>query len=101
MKDAHHVSFRPTFHWTDQKVRVHALYCVLALLLCSLLRRELARKGIILSIDRMFDTLMSIREIHVLISSGRGRPRTKRLRSKIDPTAERVFDALDLGPRLA
>ena len=33
------------FHWTDSKIQVHAFYCVLALLLTSLLQRELAHKG--------------------------------------------------------
>jgi hypothetical protein len=32
--------------WTDQKLRVHAFYCVLALTILSLLRRKLAQKGI-------------------------------------------------------
>lgn len=101
MNDAHHVTFRPTFHWTDQKLRVHAFYCVLALLLCCLLRRELSRKGFDLSVNRMLDTLATIREIHVLISSRRGRPRTKRVRSKLDTLGEQLFDALELGSRFA
>ena len=45
MKDVHYVSFRPAHHWTDQKQLVHAFTCVLALLLGSLLRCKLARKG--------------------------------------------------------
>ena len=36
MKNPHWVSFSPAFHWTDQKLRVHVFYCVLALLLSSL-----------------------------------------------------------------
>ncbi len=42
-KDPHFVSWRPLFHWTDQKVRVHAAYCVFALLLSALLYREVRR----------------------------------------------------------
>jgi transposase len=34
LKDPHYLTFRPTFHWTDQKLRVHAFYCVLALSTC-------------------------------------------------------------------
>ena len=30
LKDPKVVSFSPMFHWTDQKVRVHVFYCVLA-----------------------------------------------------------------------
>jgi len=97
MKDPHHVAFRPAFHWTDQKLRVHAFCCVLALLLCSLLRRELSKKGHELSVNRMLATLSTIREVHVLLSSGRGRPRTKRIHSKLDSAAEELFTALDLA----
>ena len=63
MKDVHYVRFRPAHHWTDQKLRVHAFTSVLALLLCSLLRRELSRKGIEVSLDRMLATLDTIREV--------------------------------------
>jgi transposase len=96
MKDVHYVSFRPAHHWTDQKLRVHAFTCVLALLLCSLLRRELAGRGIDLSMDRMLETLATIREVQVLLSSGRGRPRLQRTHSKIEPLAARLFETLDL-----
>ena len=45
MKSPHFVSWRPLHHWTDQKIRVHAFYCVLALPLSSLLRRTLRRRA--------------------------------------------------------
>jgi transposase len=100
MKDAHHVSFRPSFHWTDQKLKVHALYCVMSLLLCSLLRKELHDKGIALSVNRILDKLGSIREVQVLLSTGRGRPRTQRSHSATDPLAIKMMDALDLSRHL-
>ena len=31
MKDPHVVSFSPMHHWTEQKIKVHSFYCVLAL----------------------------------------------------------------------
>src|SRR2546429_5592124 len=40
MKDPHFVGWEPLYHWTDQKIRVHAFYCVLALTLAGLLHRE-------------------------------------------------------------
>ena len=46
LKHVKHLSLRPQRHWTDQKIRVHVFYCVLALMLCGLLRRELDRRGI-------------------------------------------------------
>ena len=45
MKNPHFLGWSPMFHWTDSKIRVHAFYCVLALLLTSLLQRELAQGG--------------------------------------------------------
>jgi len=100
MKNPHHVSFRPSFHWTDQKLKVHALSCVISLLLCSLLRMHLHGKGICLSVDRILDKLGTIREVHVLLSSGRGRPRTQRSHSATDPLAVKLMDALELGQHL-
>jgi len=66
LKDPHYLTFRPTFHWTDQKLRVHAFYCVLALLLLNLLRRKLAKAGIPLSVVEMMDTLTDIYEVTLL-----------------------------------
>jgi transposase len=100
MKDIHYVSFRPTHHWTDQKIIVHAFTCVLALLLTSLLRCKLARSGINISTDRMLETLGTIREVQVLLSSGRGRPRVRPTHSKLEPLAEQMFKTLDLGRHL-
>ena len=40
LKDPHVVSFSPMHHWTEQKIRVHAFYCVLALQIAHLMRRE-------------------------------------------------------------
>ena len=97
MKDVHYVSFRPAHHWTDQKLQVHAFTCVLALMLCSLLRCELARKGVRLSIDRILETLETVREVQVLLSSGRGRPRLRRTHSKLAPLAKELFTVLNLG----
>jgi transposase len=44
MKNSRFPGWSPMFHWTDSKIQVHAFYCVLALLLTSLLQGELARK---------------------------------------------------------
>jgi transposase len=101
MKDTHHVSFRPAYHWTDGKLRVHALTCVLALLLTSLLRKELADLGVRLSADAMLESLAGIREVHLLLSAGRGRPRTQRTHSQLDPLAQQLFDELGLKRMLA
>lgn len=62
MKDTTFLEVRPIYHWTDQKMKVHAFYCVLALQLCSLLNRILHKQGICLSIDRMLSSLVNIKQ---------------------------------------
>lgn len=83
MKDPHFVSFSPCFHWTDQKLRVHAFYCVLALLVVSLLQRELHQQGIDLSIAEALESLAGIKEVALFHNRSQtaGRdPRTDRTR---------------------
>ena len=37
LKNPDHLALRPQFHWTDQKLRVHALLCIIAYLLTMVL----------------------------------------------------------------
>ena len=63
MKDHHFIGWSPMYHWTDQKIRVHAFYCVLALTLTSLLRRRLALAGLDMSIAAILEQLGGIYEV--------------------------------------
>ena len=45
LKDVDHLTVRPQYHWTDQKVRVHTFVCLLAFLLCRLIERESRAAG--------------------------------------------------------
>jgi transposase len=66
LKNPQYLSFQPTFHWTDQKLRVHAFHCVLALMILNLLRRQLAQAGMLLSIVEMMNQLTNIQEVALL-----------------------------------
>jgi transposase len=99
LKSPHHVSLRPQHHWTDQKIRVHVFYCVLALLLCSLLRRQLHRHGIDRSIPALLEDLGRIREVGILTpgqSEGEP-PQLETTLSRLTKEQRRLYDALDLG----
>src|SRR4030042_968191 len=97
MKDPHVLTFRPTHHWTDQKLRVHAFYCVLALMILSLLRRQLDKAGIHLSITQMIQRLADIREIVTLYATPQGEPpRTQTILSKRDAEQTAILEALGL-----
>jgi transposase len=65
-KDSEHLSFQPHYHWTDQKLHVHAFYCNLDLLLTGLLRRRLALTGLLLSPDVLLEKLNNLQEATLL-----------------------------------
>lgn len=98
MKNPRFLSFRPTCHWTDQKLRVHAFYCVLALMILSLLRRQLAQGGLPISLYEMMKKLSEIQEVTVLYSTlpGTKTPFARTLLSETDDIQRRMIDLLDL-----
>jgi transposase len=98
MKDCHHIALRPQYHWTDQKVEVHVFCCVLALMLCSLLRRELHRKGIDRSIPDMLDELAKIREVGIVYppQGKQQMPGIQMTLSQMSDEQRSLYDALDL-----
>lgn len=98
MKDPHHIALRPQFHWTDQKIRVHVFICVLALLLASLLRRELHAKGIDLSLRRMLDLLDGIREMVMFFPPEEkgGEPILRTTLTAMSAEQRQIYEALRL-----
>ena len=107
MKNPHFISLRPMHHWTDPMIRVHAFYCVLALMIGSLLGRRLHQKGIDISIPRLFEVLNGIDEVALIWPRPPGRPRGKRGRkpsrprdtltlAEMTPEQKDIFEALNL-----
>ena len=95
MKDPKVVSFSPMFHWTDQKIRVHVFYCVLALMVARLMAREAERgRGCTMSVRELLDTLAGIQETVLLYQGERGRPRARRMITEMDATQRRLYDAV-------
>jgi transposase len=97
LKDPKVVSFSPMFHWTDQKIRVHVFYCVLALAVAHLLRRQAAQAGITLSVRELLGTLAGIQETVLLYQGERGRPRARHVLTEMDPVQQRLSDLFGLG----
>ena len=97
LKDPHVVSFSPKHHWTDQKIRVHVFYCVLALAVAHLMRRQAAQAGLALSVREMLDHLEGIGETLLLHhDGGKGRPRAQRILTDMSDTQRRLFDLFGL-----
>jgi len=97
LKDPHVVGFSPMFHWTEAKIRVHVFYCVLALAVAHLMRREADHAGIDLSVRELLATLGGIEETVLLYPTGnKGRPRAQRILTDMSPTQKQLFDVFNL-----
>jgi len=66
MKNVDFLRWQPAYHWTDQKLRVHGFYCVLALLLCSLAHKVVLENGVKITIPAFLKDLTAIREVALL-----------------------------------
>jgi transposase len=97
LKDPHVVSFSPMHHWTDSKIRVHVFYCVLALAVAHLMRRQTNRAGLHLSVRELLDHLAGIEETVLLYHDGaKGRPRAQRLLTDMTPTQQKLADLFNI-----
>jgi len=100
MKNTDHLGMRPLHHWTDQKIKVHAFYCVLALRLCGLLQKELHQQGIELSVNRMLDLLSDIKQV-ITVYPKEGESKKDRQvfsLSKPAPEVKKIMEALNIAP---
>ena len=100
MKNPHFVGWEPMYHWTDQKIRVHALYCVMALTLAGLLQREAHRAGLELSLEALGRELSSICEVinlYAPISGKAGRFRAATTYTEPTPTSSRLAEIFRLN----
>ena len=97
MKNPHFLGWNPRCHWTDQKIRVHAFYCVLALTLVSLIRRDLAAKGLSLSMPALMKHLTGIRETISVYPQGANKsPKLSYSLSHLSKTQKTLFQLLHL-----
>lgn len=55
------VKMDPAFHWTDSKIRVHALTCMIALLLVRVAHKRARQNGFQPGAERMLELLAGIR----------------------------------------
>ena len=65
-KSDHWVKWDPAFHWTDSKIRVHALTCVIALLLVRIAHKRAKAGGFEAGADRMMELLTGIQSAVLL-----------------------------------
>jgi transposase len=102
LKDPRMLSTRPQFHWTDQKLHVHAFMCVTAYLLVTLLHRRAAQKAAFEgSSRRLLEELAGVRCCRLIEMTGRkGRPRVRLQIEEMDPAQRKLAEALGAMPAL-
>ena len=100
MKNPYLVGWQPLYHWTDQKIRVHAPYCVMALTLAGLLHREARRAGLQLSLEALCRELSSICEVinlYAPIAGKAGRLRAASTYTEPTPISSRLAEIFRLN----
>jgi len=96
LKDPKVVSFSPMWHWTDSKIRVHVSYCVTALAVAHLMRRQARQAGLDMSVRELLGELAGIQETVLLYPSGRGRPRARRMLTDMSLTQQHLYELFGL-----
>ena len=87
------------FHWTDQKIRVHAFCCVLALTFYSLLYREANQSGLDISLEKMMSELSKIFEVAIIYPApkkGKAAPKPTITISSMNKTQKKLFETFNL-----
>lgn len=99
MKDRKLGEWWPMFHWTDQKIHVHALYCTIAVLLRALIMKRIHSAGHSWSLKKVFEALGKIREVvHVQKLAGRGRKnRVHKLLTRAPEIHDELMAALNIS----
>jgi transposase len=99
LKDPWVGAFRPQYHWTDQKLIVHALLAVLALLLGRVLLRRAQAAGFHGSLRTLIQRLAMVRRTTlVAVRTRAGRPRVTEQLEEGDDETTRLAAALQVGP---
>jgi transposase len=63
MKNTDYLTFTPIRHFTDKHIIVHTFYCVLALMLASILNLEFKRMSYNITINKMLNELIAVKQI--------------------------------------
>jgi transposase len=97
LKDPWVGAFRPQYHWTDQKLVVHALLAVLALLLGRVLLRRAQAAGFQGSLRTLLHRLATVRRsTRVAVRHRAGRPRVTEQLEEGDADILRLATALQV-----
>ena len=82
----------PAYHWTDSKIRVHALTCFIALILIKVVSMRLEKERISISVENLIERLRQIQEAKIIYANGS----TQKVIVERTEQQEEIFKALKL-----
>ncbi len=98
LKDGDWLGWGPMYHWTDQKIRVHAFYCMLGISLLQHVRRQAVAAWPGLSTEELLEQLRQIQKYTLLYppQGEKGPNRVATVLSKQSLTQQRLAQVLGL-----
>jgi transposase len=98
LKDGEWLGWGPMHHWTDQKIRVHAFYCMLGISLLQWVRRQAQEAWPGLSTEELLEQLRQIQKFTLLYppQGEKGPNRVATVLSKQTLTQQRLAQVLGL-----
>jgi transposase len=101
MKNVDFLRWQPAYHWTDDKLRVHAFYCVIALLLVSLAHKTVSESGENITPIALLKDLSAIKEVAVVYpKTDAGRPKDRITLSRLTARQRRIAERLSVDQHL-
>ena len=98
LKDGDWLGWGPMHHWTDQKIRVHAFYCMLGISLLQYVKRQAQAAWPGLSTEQLLDELRQIQKYTLLYpaQSNKGPNRVATVLAKQSLPQQRLVQELGL-----
>ena len=98
LKDGDWLGWGPMYHWTDQKIRVHAFYCMLGISLLQHIRKQADSAWPGLTIEQLLEQLQQIQQYTLLYppQGDKGPNRVATILSKQTLVQQRLAQELGL-----
>lgn len=82
----------PAYHWTDTKLRVHALICFVGLLLIQIVLKRLRKHQVTIGVEHLMEQLRGIQETLMVYADGT----SQRVLAECTPQQEKLCDAFNI-----
>ena len=94
-KNTNYFSVRPSFHWTDQQIRVHVMLCYLGLSICRFATYLMDREqNYHVSCDKLLNLLEGVQECLVPMSVNGERLESRKVLSELDGEQKEAWQAV-------